>query len=290
MRMKARAATRENTPGTGTRAALATATTPRPARTRSACTGSARTRASTVALLPALLLAATGCGSGGTSGGAAPATSPDPKGSAVAAPGAPAASAAPRSGSALEKAALEQGDLPGYQISAQGKNPSAPNGQPQADKKACQPLADAMGDKPDPAARETVNRGVGSQKQVGLAVSASVSSYSEADAKRLLSRLGQAVAACGAGFTATVEKHTGAYRDVKAVAYPTNGDESVSWTTTASAEGVSALVHLVVVRQGATVVRLMALNVAGGSAKAEVPHEVADKQLEKVRGAAAGTG
>ncbi|MFD3872463.1 hypothetical protein [Streptomyces sp. NPDC058623] len=240
----------------------------------------------TIALLPALLLAAVGCSSADS-----PASGkvPDPKGSAAApAPGAPGASA---SGSAapgtaapvgLERAALVQGDLPGYQISAQGKNPNAPDGQPQADKKACQPLADIMGDKPDPAARETVNRGLGSQKQVGLAVSASVSSYSESDAKRLVSRLRDAVAACGTGFAATVEKQTGSYRDVKTVPYRTVGDESVSWTTIAAAGGVSAQVHLVVVREGDTVVRLMALNVAGAGQRATVPQEVADKQLEKV--------
>ncbi|MEU9038139.1 hypothetical protein AB0D45_25000 [Streptomyces sp. NPDC048352] len=241
------------------------------------------------ALLPALLLGAVACG-GGTDTSAS-GKSPDPKGSAAVrpsdapgAPGAPAASAAPKAKDAsLERAALAQGDLAGYQISAQGKNPNAPDGQPQADKKACQPLADVMGDKPDPAARETVNRGIGSQKQVGLAVSASVSSYAEGDAKKVLSRLREAVAACGTGFTATVEKQTGRYRDVKTVPYRTAGDETVSWTTTAAAEGVSAPVHLVVVREGDRVVRLMALNVAAQDQKALVPQEVADKQLEKVR-------
>lgn len=250
-----------------------------------------KARATMVALVPALLFAAVGC-----SGTNAPASgkAPDPKGSpgqASGAPGAPAApaasapagSAAPKTGgSRLERSALEQGDLPGYQVSAQGKNPNAPDGQPQADRKACQPLADIMGDKPDPAARQTVNRGIGSQKQVGLAVSASVSSYAESDAKALIARLKAAVAACGTGFSAKVEKQTGSYRDVRATDYRTAGDESVSWTTVAAAEGVSAQVHLVVVREGDTVVRLMALNVAGGTQQARVPQEVADKQLDKV--------
>ncbi|MEU9801091.1 hypothetical protein [Streptomyces sp. NPDC051000] len=246
--------------------------------------------AATAALLPALLLATAGCsGTGTPEAGKAP----DPKGSASApnpptgAPGAPASSAAPKkAGTRLERSALEQGDLAGYQISAQGKNPNAPDGQPQADRKPCQPLADIMGDKPDPAARETVNRGVGSQKQVGLAVSASVSSYAEKDAERLMSRLRDAVAACGSGFAATVQKQTGSYRDVKPTPYETGGDESVSWTTTAAAQGVSAQVHLVVVREGDTVVRLMALNVAAAEKKAQVPREVVDKQLEKVQRAA----
>ncbi|MCJ1677739.1 hypothetical protein MTF65_10385 [Streptomyces sp. APSN-46.1] len=251
-----------------------------------------KARATTVALLPALLFAAVGCGSTDT-----PATgkAPVPQGSAAASgtPGASAGSAAggpatggpaaPKSGgSKLERASLEQGDLDGYQISAQS-NPNAPHGQPQADKKACQPLADAMGDKPDPAARETVNRGVGSQKQIGLAVAASVSSYTESDAKRLIARLKEAIAACGTGFTATIEKQAGSYKDVRAAAYKSAGDESVSWTTTAVANGASAQVHLLLVRQGATVVRLTALNVAAARQQTQVPQEVTDKQLEKVR-------
>ncbi|WP_251071232.1 hypothetical protein [Streptomyces sp. ISL-43] len=256
-----------------------------------------KTRTATAALLPALLFAAVGCSSTHTP---APGKSPDPKGSASApgqtasagssgaagSPGSPGSSAAPkRAGSRLERSALEQGDLAGYQISADGKNPAAPDGQPQSDRKACQPLADVMGDEPDPAARETVNRGVGSQKQMGLAVSASVSSYAESDAKALINRLRDAVAVCGMGFTATVEKQSGIYRDVKAADYKTDGDESVSWTTTASAEGVTAQVHLVVVRQGDSVVRLMALNVTGSRQTPQVPHEVTDKQLQKVRAA-----
>lgn len=247
-------------------------------------------RATMVALVPALLFAAVGCSSTNT-----PATgkAPDPKGSAgssSAAPGAPApstaatGSAAPKTGgSRLERSALAQGDLAGYQISAQGKNPNAPDGQPQADKKACQPLADAMGDAPDPSARETVSRGIGSQKQIGLAVSASVSTYAESDAKALIARLKAAVAACGSGFSAKIEKQTGSYREVRAAAYRTSGDETVSWTMTAAAEGVSAQVHLVVVRKGDTVVRLTALNVAAAQQKAQVPQEVADKSLEKVQ-------
>ncbi|UUU40351.1 hypothetical protein [Streptomyces sp. NBC_00162] len=248
-----------------------------------------KVRATVVALVPALLLAAAGCSSTDTS---PTGKDPDPKGSAShasGAPGAPAAtatggSATPKTGgSKAERSALEQGDLPGYQVSAEGKNPNAPDGQPQADKKACQPLADIMGDKPDPAARETVNRGVGSQKQVGLAVSASVSTYAESDAKALIARLKAAVPACATGFTATVEKQSGTYREVRAADYRTTGDESVSWTTTAAAQGVSAQVHLVVVREGDTIVRLMSLNVAAAEQKTQVPQEVADKQLEKVQ-------
>ncbi|MEU8776657.1 hypothetical protein [Streptomyces sp. NPDC048606] len=243
-----------------------------------------KARATRVALVPVLLFAAVGCGGTDTPAADKAPAAKDSPAAASGAPGAPAGSATPRPApTGLERAALEQGDLAGYQISAQGKNPNAPDGQPQSDKKACQPLADIMGDKPDPAARQTVNRGIGSQKAVGLAVSASVSSYDEAGAKRVLSRLREAVAACSSGFTATVEQQTGTYKDVKAASYKTPGDESVSWTTTVAAQNVSAQVHLVVVREGDTVVRLMALNLAAADQKALVPREVVDKQLEKVK-------
>ncbi|MEV7416419.1 hypothetical protein [Streptomyces sp. NPDC089919] len=240
--------------------------------------------------VPVLLFAA-GCSSGGDGG---PAAAPEGKGAeAPATSGAtPGPSSGPSAGSPagatrapgtpLERAALVQGDLPGYQISAQAKNPAAPDGQPQADKKACQPLADVMGDKPDPAAGETVNRGIGSQKQLGLAVSASLSTYSEAGAEQLLARLRRAVRACGDGFTAAIQQQSGTYRDVRPAPYAVGGDESVSWTTTATAEGVSAPIHVVVVRKGPTVIRLMALNVAAASKPAQVPHEVADRQVAKV--------
>ncbi|MEV6650497.1 hypothetical protein [Streptomyces sp. NPDC051219] len=222
-----------------------------------------RTGVAALLTVPALLL--TAC-SGGPSGRAG-----ENKGGASS-----AAAFAP-----LEKAALERSDLPGYQVSKEGKDPSAPDGQPRADKKECQPLADIMGDQPDPAARATVNRGLGSQKQLGLAISASLSSYDEPAAKKVISRLESAVAVCGSGFTATVQKQTGTYTAVRATDFDVAGDESVSYTLSASAQGVSAPLHLVIVRQKSTIVRLMAIDVAAKQ-KPRVPHEVADKQLAKV--------
>ncbi|MER7759932.1 hypothetical protein [Streptomyces sp. NPDC097619] len=243
--------------------------------------------------VPALLLAA-GCsgtpedgdhrGEGKSSGRPSATGSPTAGTPGTPTGGSPSGAPTTAAGSLLARAALAQGDLDGYQISAQGKDPSAPDGQPQADRAACQPLADIMGDKPDPAARETVNRGIGSRTKLGLAVSASLSSYTEAGAENLVSGLRRALASCASGFSATVEKQTGTYRDVKAVPYRTAGDDTVSWNVTASAAGVSAPVHLLVVREGSTVIRMMALNVASQD-RAEVPRELPEKQLEKLAAA-----
>ncbi|WP_405998957.1 hypothetical protein [Streptomyces sp. NBC_00829] len=181
----------------------------------------------------------------------------------------------------LKRAALAGGDLPGFQIS-EGKSALAPSGQPAADKRVCQPLADAMGDKPSPQAGSTVNRGVGSVQSLGLAVSASVSSYSEAGAGKLMDSLTSALAKCGSGFTATLKGRSGTYREVKSAHYTVRGaDGTVSWTTLAKSEGTVAPIHLVVARKGATVVRFMAFDLARKTPP-RVPQEVADKQLAKV--------
>ncbi|QIP84982.1 hypothetical protein GLX30_14185 [Streptomyces sp. Tu 2975] len=104
----------------------------------------------------------------------------------------------------LERAALTTKDLTGFQVST-GKSALAASGQPTADKARCRPLADAMGAAPDGHARHTVDRGLGSLDDLGLAISASLSSYSETDAKKLMDGLEAALDACGGGFEATLD-------------------------------------------------------------------------------------
>ncbi|WP_371654349.1 MULTISPECIES: hypothetical protein [unclassified Streptomyces] len=227
---------------------------------------------------PAVLMAAsallltTACGSSG--GGS------DGKASAPAAKG---SSAAARTG--LQRAALEQGDVPGYQVSAD--TTAQGRARPQADRKPCQPLADIMGDEPNPQARETVNRGLGSQRKLGLAVAASLSTYARPEAGKLIKDLRAAVAACP-GFKAELGGTSSTYARVKARPYRIGGDESVSWSASSTQVNVETPVHIVVVRQGATIVRFMTINLGApvqGRAQelVEVPRDVADKQLEKVR-------
>ncbi|MET9424461.1 hypothetical protein ABZY06_27635 [Streptomyces sp. NPDC006540] len=187
----------------------------------------------------------------------------------------------------LERAALTTKDLTGFQVST-GKSALAASGQPTADKARCRPLADAMGDAPDGRARHTVNRGLGSLDELGLAISASLSSYSETDAKKLMDGLEAAIAACGGGFEATLDGRDASYREVKAAPLTVRGgDETVGWTTVATGEHGVSPVHLVVVRKGATVARFMAFDLAGRKPP-RVPGAVADKQLAKVAQVLAG--
>ncbi|MFI6049140.1 hypothetical protein ACIBCO_03505 [Streptomyces violascens] len=183
----------------------------------------------------------------------------------------------------LRRAALEAGDVPGYEISGD-RSPDATRGAPSADRAACAPLAEVMGEAPDDRARATVSRGLGSRRTPGLAVSASLSAYSAPDAKHLITELRAALARCGGEFTTVLDGRRAAYRDVRAVPYAVKGDESVGWTASAlAAQGAPAPVHIVVVRQGATIVRFMAINLSGRApATVTVPHEVADRQLDKL--------
>ncbi|MGP9019000.1 hypothetical protein ACT1U9_11375 [Streptomyces sp. BR1] len=236
-----------------------------------------RVKATGLAVLTAsALLFTAACG--GSSGGGS-----DNRG-ATAKPNGSSSSAKTRT--RLQMAALEQGDVPGYQVSADST--ATGRTRPQADKKACQPLADIMGDEPNPQARETVNRGLGSQRALGLAVAASLSSYKEGDAQRLIKDLRTAVGACS-GFTAALGGGSSStYAQVKARPYRIGGDESVSWSAASTQVNVTTPVHIVVVRQGAVIVRFMTINLGApvkGKAQelVEVPRDVADKQLAKVR-------
>ncbi|MFG2717284.1 hypothetical protein ACGFW5_03110 [Streptomyces sp. NPDC048416] len=194
-----------------------------------------------------------------------------------------------RTPATLLRAALAPGDVPGYQVFADPSPDDSRGAAPRADRAACAPLAEVMGERPDDRARATVSRGLGSRDTPGLAVTASLSAYSAADARHLVDGLRTALAHCGAGFGTVLDGQAATYTDVRATPYEITGAESVSWTATATAQGAPAPVHVVVVRQGATVVRFMAINLSGRApSTANVPHAVADAQLAKLARTAPG--
>ncbi|MEV5278816.1 hypothetical protein [Streptomyces sp. NPDC051994] len=194
----------------------------------------------------------------------------------------PAASEASRARAPLGRAALEAGDVPDYRLFADPA-PDDAEDTPRADRAACAPLAEVMGERPDDRARETVSRGLGSRRVPGLAVSASLSAYAEADAHRLITALKDALARCASGFSTTLDGRRAGYRDVRALPYEVKGAESVSWTATAHTQGVPAPVHIVVVRQGANIARFMAIDLSPQApVTVTVPHDIADKQLDKL--------
>ncbi|MEU1277714.1 hypothetical protein [Streptomyces sp. NPDC005805] len=232
----------------------------------------ALTAAAPPLLAACLLLTLPGC----TSGASAPAAA---RGSADAEPPAGGV-AAPPGAERLEKAALAADDLPGFQVSAD--TALTPDGRPRADRAACRPLAEAMGDRPGDRARHSVHRGLGSLEHLGLAVSVSLSSYEPSDAAGLTRGIRSALDACAGGFEASLDGRTAAYGPVRRTAYTVPGaDETVSWTALARTGGTETALHLVVVREGAAVARFMALDLAGRTPP-RVPREVADAQLAKL--------
>ncbi|MFE9402797.1 hypothetical protein ACFYNY_13555 [Streptomyces sp. NPDC006530] len=183
----------------------------------------------------------------------------------------------------LERAVLAADDVPGYEISGAPALDTGADRAPRADRAACAPLAEVMGGAPDDRARATVSRGLGARRNPGLAVSASLSAYAPPDARRLIARLRAALAHCGTAFDTLLDGHRATYRDVRAAPYEVRGEESVSWTATATGQGAPAPVHLVVVRRGATIVRFMAIDLSGRApATVAVPHDIADRQLDKL--------
>ncbi|MFI6642131.1 hypothetical protein [Streptomyces sp. NPDC050504] len=188
--------------------------------------------------------------------------------------------AGPLSRERLERAALTEADLPGYAVSATAA-PDADTGRPVADRAACQPLADAIGDEPGPGAVASVNRGLGSQRTMGLAIAASLASYRESDARKLVRDVRSALGSCAKGYEVNSGGEAGTYAPVRLAPFGAAGDESVSWTVSALSRGVRSSFHVVVVREGATVVRLIALNL-GSDRGPRVPADVAEQQLRKL--------
>jgi hypothetical protein len=218
--------------------------------------------------IPTLLLA-TACGGGGDGGSGAGAGSGGDDRPAVA-----------LTRDQLEKALLTKNDLPGYQISDRQAAGSAV-GQPQSDLPRCQPIADVLGDEPSPAAKDTVRRGLGPESRPGAGFADGLSSYSEEGARTFMRELRAAVAACGDGFKATIQGKTASYSDIRAHQISARGDEVISYTMIGASDGVKFPIHLVLVRDDATVALFMGIDLLGKK-PLDVPQEVVDKQVAKL--------
>ncbi|WP_432037264.1 hypothetical protein [Streptomyces cucumeris] len=231
---------------------------------------SGRTRATTVTALLAcpLLALTTACGGGSDDSDAKATPSADRSRSAAPAP------------TRLEKAALAQGDLKGYRVTTR-KAENWASGQPKSRTRACQPLADATGDEPSPAAKETVRRGVNGHKAPWKGVTAGISSYGAAEAKTFMRELKAALGKCSGGFSTTLSGQTVRYGEVRAEPLTATGDDSVGYGMTASARGTKIPMRVVAVRSGSTVALFMGVDFKGLS-EFPVPRVIVDKQLAKL--------
>ncbi|MFD9001264.1 hypothetical protein ACFV0T_09890 [Streptomyces sp. NPDC059582] len=252
-------------------------------------------RTALAASVATLALFATACGgddkadkSGGEDKGGATASS---------APAAKALTAAE-----LEKAALTQADVKSGKVTE--KVPAADlvtQDKVKADDAACAPLAylqigsyvgkpaatatrEWKGDPKKPAAGATDEEkflaGVDAPS-----VLVTLASYEDGGAEQAMKDLNAAATKCAGGFSFTVAGDTTKNLKVVTTDAPKGADEAIALTTTFEAdEGMKAPVKGVVVRKGATLAYLPAINIAAAASGKDFdfPTEIVDAQLGKL--------
>ncbi|MBI0300222.1 hypothetical protein JBE04_38650 [Streptomyces sp. PRKS01-29] len=250
--------------------------------------GAKRTVGAAIAVVAALALM-TGCGSDsgdGTAGGAERASGA-PQGDEAASSG-PAAK--PLSASALERAALTNGEVKGLEVQKMTDKEVSEGGAATTGKAACRPLAGLMGTEYDPAPKASVHRAYATdltKAKVGGAGLIRISSYGPGEAERTVKDLREAVTACRGGFPA--EDGSGEKADVTKVTpldAPEAGDEAVAFSLH-DAGKEKAVIKFTVVRTGPQVTVFFGVNIAD-PAKSEIPAALVDAQVAKVEKATRG--
>ncbi|MGW1726910.1 hypothetical protein ACWCQK_28800 [Streptomyces sp. NPDC002306] len=259
-------------------------------------TATAVRRTALVASAAALALFATACGGDDKAAKA----DGENKGGATAA-SAPAAKAL--TAAELEKAALTQADVKSGKVTE--KVPAAdlvtPDKVKVADDAACAPLAHLQigsyvgkpaatatrewkGDPKKPAA------GASDEEKFLAGVDApsvlvTLATYENGGAEQAMKDLTAAATKCAGGFTFTVAGDTTKNLKVVTTDAPKGADDAIALTTTFEAdEGIEAPVKGVVVRKGATLAYLPAINIAAAASGKDFdfPTEIVDAQLAKL--------
>ncbi|MFJ8821761.1 hypothetical protein ACIREE_08245 [Streptomyces sp. NPDC102467] len=183
----------------------------------------------------------------------------------------------PLSEAQLTQAVITGADVRGYRV---GKVPDSeiPDVSVPAKPAACQAIADMflLGSEPDAAAR--VARSLTSLTETdATVVQMGLLAHEEADAKKVIADLRTASENCD-GYEHTGYKYSG----IKPREAPDLGDEAVSYGMTGKVDGETIPMTYVVVRSGSTLAAFYAMNMADAK-QAEVPAEIVDAQLAKVK-------
>ena len=185
------------------------------------------------------------------------------------------------SAAALERAAVTQTDLEGYEVERAftSKRPS----RKETDPDGCAPVMHAVGGGSGFAAIARVGRSVFPKQGSGTQLT--LSSHSVADAVRVVDELRTAVGKCKSFKDVTADL---AYEGVDVQPEADYGDESVSLRLTQLVTGdgdddaVRVPCAVVAVRQGATVA-MFSTTRRGGKEAAAVPEAIVRAQLNKLR-------
>ena len=184
--------------------------------------------------------------------------------------------AGPLSEARLKKAALATGDVRGFAVEESDGAELLGRSVPAVPSK-CQPIADMFLFATAPPSEAGVSRGVTVKDESDASViTLALLSYGSGEADEVVDGLRSATKRC------TSYRHTGyAYRDVKALAGPDLGDESVAFGLVASIEGAQVPAAYTVVRDGTTLVAFSSMNMLDAG-KVEVPPELVEAQLGKL--------
>ncbi|WNM29647.1 hypothetical protein RKE30_04170 [Streptomyces sp. Li-HN-5-11] len=256
-------------------------------------------RTALAASVAAFALLVTACGGSSDSGG----KGSDGK-SGQGDKGASAAPAAVRAlGAAeLDKAALAQADVKSGKVGKVAAKDDVPQDKVSAKKADCAPLAYLQSGtyvgKPSASVKRTW---VGDAKKPKAGASAedaamagldrakvleTLASYGDGGAEQAMKDLKTAARKCAGGFTYTVTGTENQFEKVTTTPAPGGADEALALTLTMDAgDGVKAPVKTVVVRKGATLAYLPAINLASaaGGKDFDFPTEIVDAQLAKLK-------
>lgn len=216
------------------------------------------------------------------------------------------ASAAPAAAKALsaaelEKAALAQADVESGKVTRVAAKDDVPQDKVSAEKADCAPLAylqsgsyvgkpsasvkrtwvgDAKKPKAGASAEDTVMAGLDRAK-----VLETLASYGDGGAEQAMKDLRTAARKCAGGFAYTVTGTKNEFEKVAVTPAPGGADEALALTLTMDAgDGVKAPVKAVVVRKGATLAYLPAINLASAASGKDFdfPAEIVGAQLAKL--------
>jgi hypothetical protein len=198
--------------------------------------------------------------------------------------------AAPLSKAALEKAVLVKADIKGFEIEKMTEKEFTEGGEAKAAKAECQPVAQLMGAKTDPAPKASAYVTFASAGALGSEDKAPsggtgmirVSSYADSGAEQTLKDLKGALGACAGGFAAT--DGTGEKADVSKVeplTAPKLGDEALAFTITDADKKDGGTVKFNIVRSGAHVSVFFGVDLMNPD-KPVLPEAVVSAQVAKL--------
>ncbi|MYS24657.1 PknH-like extracellular domain-containing protein [Streptomyces sp. DvalAA-14] len=243
-----------------------------------------RCAAASLAVLPALLLAAACSGNSSNADGSDTTPKSTPSASAT------TAGKAPLTKAQLTSALVTTADVPGWtvQVSQTDATDSQDNSTLTADKPQCQPLADITSSKPK--IRRLAFVGAAFAKTTGQATPDQidqmlVASHAPGDAQKVIDSVKAALATCT---TFNAVDNTGTKTPFAITKGPAvgTGDASASYVMTDTADKKTGAALVSVVKSGDTITAYLSVKSAGGAG--QLPLDVARKQNDKLKAAQAG--